>query len=229
MHVDGLPRPRSLALLLTLLLTGCPDDPPDPPPTDAGTDALPPCKYDYLGDPDLPVEMKPIVMAADETSSPLEPNAMVPLVFPPQGGRVIFIGARATNLFPCGVSLEGRVRDKNTKQVRLDGRTMNFKPGPDGWGGSVDGDLSTFSNVPICPNQWASYDAYDQAFELELEIEDRAGKTASVKLDATLFCGEPDKEEGCKCICDDDYTTDKICDEPRPDGGVDGGTGGSGS
>jgi hypothetical protein len=213
--------------LALLALCGCPSDPEPPPPDDAGTE-LPPCKYDYVGDPELPIELKPIVMAADETSSPLEDGTLVPLVFPPQGGRVIFIGARATNIFPCAVYIEGRARDVKTKQLRSDGRTINLKPGADGWAGSVDGDLNTFSNVPICPNQWVSYDAYDEVFELELELKDRGGKTASVVLEATLYCSEPDKEEGCKCICEHGYTTDKICDEPRVDAGVDGGRGGAG-
>ena len=29
-------------------------------------------------------------------------------------------------------------------------------------------EIGDYSNVPLCPNQWASKDIYDQPFELEL-------------------------------------------------------------
>ena len=169
------------------------------------------------------MEIAPVYMAPDESVQPLVDGEAVPLVFPPQGGRVLFIGVRATNLSPCGVKLTGVARDLATEQIRFDARPLNLVPGPDGKGGSIAGDLSSFSNVPICPNQWASTDAFDQTFGLELQVQDQDGKKGEVKLQAKLTCAEPANEEGCKCICKQGYTTDQVCNEPLADGGVDGG------
>jgi hypothetical protein len=191
----------------------------DPPEPDGGSG----CDLDYLGDPDLPMVIEPVFMAPDESVVPLADGDTLPLVFPPQGGRVVFVGVRATNLLPCGVKLTGAARDLVTGQLRFDARTMNFVPGPDGKGGSIEGDLSTFSNVPICPNQWASVDAFDQTFGIEIQVQDRDGKKGEVMLQAKLACAEPANEEGCKCICKEGYTTDQVCNEPLADGGADGG------
>jgi hypothetical protein len=200
-------------------VVGC-SDPSDPPPEpDGGTS----CKLDYLGDPDQPMVIEPIYMAPDESVVPLADGDVLPLVFPPQGGRVIFVGVRATNLLPCGVKLTGAARDLVTGQVRFDARTMNFVAGADGKAGSIAGDLASFSNVPICPNQWASIDAFDQTFGIEIQVQDRDGKKGEVMLQAKLACAEPANEEGCKCICKEGYTTDQVCNEPVADGGVDGG------
>lgn len=169
------------------------------------------------------MELEPVFMAPDESVQPLVEGGTVPLVFPPQGGRVIFIGVRATNLSPCGVKLTGVARDLTTEQIRFDTRPLNLVVGPDGKGGSVAGDLSSFSNVPICPNQWASTATYDETFGIEIAVEDQDGKKGAVKLQAKLACSEPAYEEGCKCICQADYTTDQVCNEPLADGGVDGG------
>lgn len=181
------------------------------------------CEAAYLGDPSLPIEMEPVFMAPDESVQPLADGATVPLVFPPQGGRVIFIGVRATNLSPCGAKLTGAARDLTTGQIRFDARPLNLAVGPDGKGGSIAGDLSSFSNVPICPNQWASTNAFDETFGIEIQLQDRDGKKAEITLQAKLSCAEPANEEGCKCICKEGYTTDQICNEPVADGGTDGG------
>lgn len=206
-----------------MLLCGCPDPDTDPP-ADAGPDGHVTCPFPYLGDPSKPVVVTPLVLGADGTSEELVDGGDVPLIFPPQGGRVAFLGARAQNLDPCAIRISGTMRDTQTKQVTFDVRTINLRPAADGWGESVDADYNSFSNIPVCPNNWASKNAYDESFELELTVTDRKKRSGTVKVSGIPRCAEPDKEVACKCICKVDYVTGEPCGDP--DAGVDGGGGG---
>jgi hypothetical protein len=209
-------------LLVALAAQSC--GPDTDPPADAGPpDASHPgCTLEFLGDPSKEPELEITALGAQAPSVIVHEGDTVPLIFPPQGGRVIFAGARATNLDPCGVKLAGGLRDPATKQLRVDIRTVNLKPGDDGWGASDDTDFSTFSNVPICPNNWASTSAYDATFELTITVTDRAMRTISKTLNVVPTCAEPDKLKDCLCICKQGYVLGESCDG---DGGV--GDGGS--
>lgn len=169
------------------------------------------CSLGFLGDPAEPVELEITVRGPDQLSKKLEPGGEAAMILPPQGGRVIFVGVRATNIGACGVELTGTLRDKTSGQIRVDGRTTNLKPTGDGWGGSVDTDISTFSNIPVCPNQWATTDMFGNTFELEVSVEDKEGRTASAKLDVVPACSEKEHEAECLCQCKLGYTLGQTC------------------
>src|SRR5262245_22852151 len=128
---------------LALALASCPSG--GEGPKDAGPEAQPTCPFEFLGDPNEPMELTLRVLGPDDVSKELEEDGEVPLVFPPQGGRVAFVGARAKNLDPCAVRLTGVMRDMSSKEITFDKRTINLQPAPDGWGQSVDADFNTFS------------------------------------------------------------------------------------
>ncbi len=189
------------------------------------------CPAGFLGDPakDPVIELR--ALRANGTDVPIAEGDDLAVVFPPQGGRVAFVGVRATNVDGCGMQLVGALRDPLSKQVRLDGRTVNLRKEPDGWGttgrgaetdlGSSDA-IGDYSNVPLCPNQWADQDLFDQTFELEVQIKDRRGKTASKKIHVTPRCAEPgEKETACRCLCRKGYVLGETCGE---DAGVDSGS-----
>ncbi len=231
--------PRSLWLaLLTLAVpsaglmvgtSGCDDN--DRGAHDAGEDALTSvCETGYLGDPSAPAQLELRALKADGTDVPIASGDDLAILFPPQGGRVAFVGVRAKNVDGCGFQVVGAVRDPMTKQIRLDGRTVNLRRDPDGWGATGKGvstdiesadDIGNYSNVPLCPNQWAEQDVFDQPFELEVQIEDRRGKTASAKISVTPRCAEPGaKLTSCRCLCKRGYVLGESC-------GEDGGSGSS--
>jgi hypothetical protein len=165
----------------------------------------------YVGDPASPIEMTLIARGPEATTTDLTNGSAMPMVLPPQGGRVIFAGVRAKNLDPCNVEILGSLRDKTTKQVRIDERTVNLQIGSDGLAESVPGDISNFANVPTCPNQWASTDIQGNTFELTVTLTDRSGKNASVTLDVVPFCSEPDNETECLCKCKQGYILGQTC------------------
>jgi hypothetical protein len=77
--------------------------------------------------------------------------------------------------------------------------------------------------VPTCPNQWSSVDLYDQTYQLEINVKDRNGKTASKTLQVVPRCAEPANEVECRCICKAGYVLGETC--TGSDAGAD--TGGS--
>jgi hypothetical protein len=219
-------------LLLALLLFGCPAKEEAEPPVDAGTDVFVPsdggCAAGYIGDPNLPIEIELRALRADGKDVPIAEGDDLAVLFPPQGGRVAFVGIRARNINGCALQLIGALRDPISKQVRLDGRTVNLRREPDGWAttgrgaetdiGSSDA-IGDYSNMPLCPNQWADQDVFDVPFELEVVVTDRDKKTASKKIMVTPRCAEPgEKETACRCLCRKGYILGETCGE---DAGVD--------
>jgi hypothetical protein len=164
------------------------------------------------------------VIALDPTyvSHPVADGDTVSVLFPPQGGRVIFAGARVTNLSPC-VQLSGALRDPVSNQVRFENRTVHLEPQADGWAASVDADISTFSNIPVCPNQWSSQDVFDQDYQLTLQVVDREERSVARTLTVRPACNEPGFADECLCLCKQGYQLGEAC--PVPDAGAPGGGG----
>jgi len=209
---------RATALVLAALAAGCTGDKSaGGPSADAGSDVvIPGCALGFLGTPGKPVEIKLIARGVELVSTPIEDGSRVPLILPPQGGRVIFVGMQATNISACGVTLTGSLRDLGNHQVRVDERTTNLAPTGDGWGASAPTDISTFSNIPLCPNEWASTDAFDKPFELTLTVKDPAGNTATKTIQIVPFCGEPQYAAECLCTCKLGYTLGQACTDAGP-------------
>src|SRR5438093_634381 len=69
----------------------------DPKGSDASPDARP-CTAPFVGDKSKAPSVEVIVLGADGTSSTLSDGGTAPLMYPPQGGRVIFAGVRAANI-----------------------------------------------------------------------------------------------------------------------------------
>lgn len=225
-----------VAVPAALLLAGCPGG-DGAPQGDAGPDSAVvdapsfPCDAGFLGDPAQSPIIELRALKADGTDVPLNDGDDLAVIFPPQGGRVAFVGVRALNLDACGVQITGALRDPSTQQLRADGRTLNLDREPDGWGTSGHGTtakieesalIGNYSNIPLCPNQWASTNVYDTTFELEVLVVDRGKRQVSKTIKVTPRCAEPgDKEVACRCLCKKGYVLGEACGES--DAGSDGG------
>lgn len=176
-----------------------------------------PCPVGFLGDeagaPDFDMQ----VLEADETVAPLNSGDSVPMILPPQGGRVIFVGVRATNVDGCGLQLTGALRDLTTNQVRVDSRTVNLIDTGDGYGVSgtpntaASTAIASFSNIPVCPNEWSPTNVYGTVYGVEVTILDRGGRTLTKKIQVTPECGEPQYLAQCLCICKGGYVLGESC------------------
>jgi hypothetical protein len=137
------------------------------------------------------------------------------MLLPPQGGRVIFAGVRATNVDGCGLQLTGALRDLTTGRVTLDSRTINLNSTGDGWGASATptGPISAgnFSNIPVCPNEWSASDLFGHAYGLEVTIVDRGKRELTKKIQIVPECGQPENLGECMCICMAGYVLGQAC------------------
>jgi hypothetical protein len=180
-------------------------------PEETGEVPIAGCTLEFLGDRDKPIEMELVYLDAEDALHPLEDGATLPMIVPPQGGWVVFVGARATNVDPCGLTIKGVLRDPGNEQVRVDERTTRLEPLGDGWGGPIEGDISTFSNVPTCPNQWASVDLPGNPIELTYAMTDRGGRTAKRTITVVPECAEAAFKNSCSCQCRANYVLGESC------------------
>jgi hypothetical protein len=211
------------AALLAGAMAACSPSSPASPPSDAGPDDGEPCATGFLGDPSGTPDLQILALHADDSVVPVADGDRVPMIFPPQGGRVIFVGVRATNIDGCAVQLQGALRDLATQQVRFDQRTVNLTPTGDGWGTTGQANeplaaaISDFSNVPLCPNEWSQTNLYGNAYGLEVTVQDRGGRMLTKTLHVVPECGEPSNLAACLCICKAGYVLGQACPD---DGGA---------
>ncbi len=200
-----------------------------------GGEAPTPCAFGFIGDPALEPEIEVFAFGADGQDHPVSADGILDLIEPPQGGRVIFVGARARNIDGCGPLLTGALRDPTTDQLRFDTRSVNLAPDEDGWGSVARGDLSVYSNIPACANSWADQDIFGGTFDLEVKIVDRDGRKAETVISVSTQCTDVSQAEtppdvtlaGCLCTCKQGYITGESCDGGGGSGGAGGAGGGS--
>jgi hypothetical protein len=198
---------RYAALTAALVAAAC-SAPPRPPDG---------CPVGFLGGaggaPDFDIQ----VLQADDTVAIVKDGGAVPMLLPPQGGRVIFAGVRATNIDGCALQVTGVLRDLTTQRVTFESRTINLTSTGDGWGASavsaasLSAAISSFSNIPVCPNQWSATDVYGHAYGLEVTIRDREKRELTKKIEVTPECGQPANLGECLCICRAGYVLGQAC------------------
>jgi hypothetical protein len=176
-----------------------------------------PTEQCFLGDAGGAPDFDMQVILADDTVAIIQDGGAIPMLLPPQGGRVLFVGVRATNIDGCALQLTGVLRDLTTQRVTLESRTINLTPTGDGWGASaasvasLSAAISSFSNIPVCPNQWSAVDLYGHAYGLEVTILDRERRQLTKQIQVTPECAQPENLGECLCICRAGYVLGQAC------------------
>lgn len=203
------PAPLRLAsgLIALAALAACPS--PDPEPLRC-----------FVGDPAAPPELVLIHQTASGTIAVTREDQTVPLLQPPQGGRVMFIGVRARNLDGCPVTITAALFDTCSEDViALERRPIRLEPTADGWLEPLQPhEISNYSNLPACPRAGLTRDVHGEPYRLLVSIEDKDGRRVEatriiVPTCAGLFA------ETCPCECSRDYILGEACE-----GGVDAGS-----
>lgn len=182
----------ALLLLFASAIYGCPNDPPTP--ADSGC---------FVGDPDAGPEMVVIHQTASGTVSRTVSNAPVPMIEPPQGGRVVFIGARAKNMDGCPINITTSLIDDCTGLVvGFEGRDVLMKPAGDGWiEPEFPDELANYSNLATCPVAARDRKINDETYTLEVRLADKAGRKITQRLPIRPVCAEPAQRAECLCLC----------------------------
>ena len=78
--------------------------------------------------------------------------------------------------------------------------------------GAISG-ISTFANIPVCPNEWSKTNLFGTTYELEMTLTERSGRTEDLSLKVVPACNEPAHEAECLCICQGGYVGTTGCFE----------------
>ncbi len=201
--------------LLPLLLTACPDE-PDPQP-DGGISC-------FVGTPALDAEIQIVHRSVEGTTQTT--SVAVPLIQPPQGGKVLLVGVRARNLDGCPLQLSASLRDEcNNKILTLERRPVILEPQADGWAVPKDPiNLDNFSNLPGCPRSDNDRPMNGEPYLLKVTVTDKSGRTAERTQRITPYCGaEPEFAHLCECECRSRFDREE-CPAVLPDAGAISGT-----
>ncbi len=177
------------------------------------------------------MQLEAIYIGEDEKIHDVVACGPVDIVKPPQGGKVIFAGIRATNLDGCGLKLDVALRDPESRGI-LGGeiRTVNLTPMADrpGWGqSSGEGNLAEFgfgdfANMAVCPN-FTGRDVQRLDGLLDIHVTDKAGRKGSLAVHVVPRCAQ--KTEAalaeCECTCEANTTLDKCKNVVSWDAGAD--------
>ncbi|MBI4820986.1 MAG: hypothetical protein HY791_32275 [Deltaproteobacteria bacterium] len=205
-------RQRVLVPILCAASFGCqtsPEPEPEPEPTSCP-----------MGDLSLPIEAHIVHRNEDAQLELTEQNGEIPLIQPPQGGKVLFVGVRAKNLDGCGVRISASLRDPcSGLLVSLERRPVDLALSADGFGEPARPEtIDNFSNLPACPRAGTDRDLFGQTYLLRVTIEDRDGRKAEASLAVVPRCADPTREL-CECECRSDYVLGESCGA-RPDAGT---------
>jgi hypothetical protein len=216
----------AIVAFLAPLLAACPGGDDEPVP-----DAGPSCVLPIAGDQSKPIEMEVVVLGEHGVleTVPESPSRMfsVSLFRPPQGGRVVFAGVRATNIDPCEVKLGGSLRDIASNKLVPESRVVNLDPAGDDWVASNPQDIASFSNIATCPNQWSDRDLYDVPYELSVAIRERktdrevqktftviprcSGDPSQAACEPVDPCSPEELLAECACKCKEGYALGDPC------------------
>jgi hypothetical protein len=186
---------RQLAPLV--LLIGCGGGSGGP---DAQPDAIP-CAT--VGDLTQPVEMQVVYRTSTGIAAPLEDGAELPLVNPPQGGKILLVGVRVKNVDLCQATVQVAMKDLVTGRVAgIERRPVAWRIADDGFAEpSQPHEISDYANVPVCPNANIAQDIDGNPWQLEVRFYDRDQHATEQLLTVTPSCADDVDPALCMCEC----------------------------
>lgn len=181
----------------------------------------------FFGAKDAAPEIALVYRDLDGAVRDLEDGGEVPLIVPPQGGRVVFVGVRARHVDLCALNLFVAVHDPCSASdespgavVGREGRRVILEPGPDGFAWPKDPSFNdNYAHVPMCPNFRSSRDIDDEPYLVRVRLSESAGTRSAVGEARVVPVCAPD-DDTCRCTCDRDHVLGGECtDAIRSDEG----------
>lgn len=178
-----------------------------------------------IGDPDAEADIALVLRTIDGDVVDLVDGGEVPLILPPQGGKVTLIGVRARNITCRALMNAGLFDDCANTFIGRDARPIELEASAadDGFGMPVFPEtLQNYANIPVCPTFASQRDGDGQPYRLELRLTEsrRAGEEAPrthvLSATVTPVCAEADIESDCRCECDAGFVLEVPREEQCP-------------
>lgn len=183
-----------------------------------GDDDAAPVTRCFVGDPSLPPEIVPIFRTIEGTIDVIDDGDRIPLIDPPQGGKVMIVGVRARNMDGCPMEIGTLIRDPGSLSIAAAEIRPISMVEVDGWLEPLfPAEIANYGNLPACPAFGAMRDINDQPWDLGVRAIDKDMRRAEVTRHITPFCAETEVLEACDCECDDDYRLGVACEPDVPD------------
>ena len=165
--------------------------------------------------PSMPITVTPAGYdATTMTLADLVAGGPIDLVFPPQGGFVLFVGGRVHNLGDGNVEMRARVIDPGSQAlIAQDKRVVTLQRDAADASTWIP-DLRSFQNVPnvtMCPSALAT-DLFDVSLTLELTVTELSSQRVGMSTLSTVpSCRQTDARQLalCKCECAGNWTPGK--------------------
>jgi hypothetical protein len=167
----------------------------------AGCPSTPRCPAGFIGEAGAAPEAQMVFTdGISPTLRPATDGTVIPLELPPQGGYVMYVGARVRNLDAC-VEIAGSLRDPvSGNEVGFDARSTTLARAADGWAEPDGRNLANLSNVNGCP-AYGPRDVHATPYDLVVRVTDSSGRVATVTHRVTPTCMQPDAAQRAECVC----------------------------
>ena len=165
--------------------------------------------------PSQPITITPAAYdAVTMTLTDLAPGASLDLVFPPQGGFVLFVGGRVQGLDDGTVQMRARMIDPASQMTVAENTRVVALKRDSADAASWIPDLRSYQNVPnvtMCPST-STTDLFDVPLTLELTATElSSGRVGTATLTSTPSCRQTDAKQLalCQCECAANWTPTK--------------------
>jgi len=175
---------------------------------------------EVVGDPTAPPQIEVIEMDPNGVARALTDGDTMTVFTPPQGGGIVYVGARVRNMAPCQVTVTGNLRDPTREGQPVfqhEGRELQYVEMEDrpGWaeprlrGEQV---LDLGPNIPACGSRtFPPRDVSGCEWILEVRARDFADRSVATSFTVFPDCPaddpgtpetEPENEQAlCRCQC----------------------------
>ena len=166
----------------------------------------------FVGDLAASPALTLVYQTPDLALAPVTDGGSLPLIVPPQGGEVLIIGVRALNIDGCPLTMSTSLALPSGVVAAFERRPVNLQPAPDGWLEPVNpAGLANFANLPACPIAGLEQSIDGERYQLTVEVEDRAGRTAQASATIVPTCDAAAVPATCRCLCAAGYVLGSSC------------------
>lgn len=167
----------------------------------------------FVGDPNQQAAIEMVTLDQASQVSGVENGSALALLKPPQGGKIVLVGARLRNVCAGPIQVGGAAIDLCTgRVVGLESRTVSYVATDAGVAEVRDPtQISSYANVALCPNNVAERGINDEPYKVTVTIKDSLGRVAEKTVMATPVCAEPQNEAECRCTCRAGYMNGDTC------------------